>query len=318
MKLCTSTGDFGWYVENNSITEKIKCFKGSKFKYINLSQTGVVPEFFSENDDDWKRLANDWGNAAAEAGVTFVVSHAPLMHFPILNALKDHEDDEYQKSIRAVRRSIEICHILGIKRIVVHACVSLDFTVEDLYRYNTMFYGDLLDLAEKYNIIIMIENWDNHATHFSTGKQLRDFVDHMGHPLFGICWDTAHGNIDKVARELGQYENITAIGNKLKGLHISDNFGDCHHHSWPFAGIINFDSVMQGLLDVGYDGYFTFEASYTLLHQHNLPRHREVWQHNGETVTKLASPSLALKEKAVDLLYEVGKHILTTYDCFEK
>ena len=44
------------------------------------------------------------------------------------------------------------------------------------------------------------------------------------------------------------------IGDKLKGLHISDNFGDSHHHSWPFAGIINFDSVMQGLVDVNYDG----------------------------------------------------------------
>ena len=51
----------------------------------------------------------------------------------------------------------------------------------------------------------------------------------------------------------------------------------------------------QGLLDVQYDGYFTFEASYTLL-----------------------SPSLELKKQAVDLLYEVGKYILETYQCFEE
>ena len=151
-----------------------------------------------------------------------------------------------------------------------------------------------------------------------TGKELRDFVDYIDHPLMGICWDTAHGNCCQKARSFGQYKNIMDIGDKLKGLHISDNFGDSHHHSWPFAGIINFDSVMQGLVDVNYDGYFTFEASYTLLHRYNLPYRRQPWEHNGETIEKLVNPSIELKKQAVDLLYETGKYILKTYDRFEE
>ena len=75
---------------------------------------------------------------------------------------------------------------------------------------------------------------------------------------------------------------------------------------------------MQGLLDVNYDGYFTFEASYTILHQNNMPYRRKAWENNGETVTKLVNPSLELKQKAVDLLFETGKYILETYDCFEE
>ena len=109
-----------------------------------------------------------------------------------------------------------------------------------------------------------------------------------------------------------------AIGDKLKGLHISDNFGDRHHHSWPFSGNINFDSVMQGLLDVDYDGYFTFEASYTLLHNKNLPFKSKPWEYKGKEVTKLYNPSYELKKKGVDLLYETGKHILEAYNCFEE
>ncbi len=316
MKLATSTGDFSWYVDN--ITEKIKCFKGSKFKYINLEQTGTIPEFFAESDDGWKQLADEWGNAAAFAGIQYVVSHAPCLHNPCPGIFKNPEDEEYHANLRAIRRSIEICHILGIDRIVVHACASTDFSVEEFYQYNTMFYGDLLDLAEKYDITLMTENWDSNNYHFSTGKELRDFIDHIGHPLLAACWDTAHGNIDPVSRGIGQYENIAAIGGKLKGMHISDNFGDCHHHSWPFAGTIHFDAVMQGLLDVNYDGYFTFEASYTLLHSNNPPYGRGPWVHNGQTVTKLQSPSLELKKKAVELLYETGKYMLETYDCFEE
>lgn len=315
MKLATSTGDFDCYVP--STVESIKNYKGSKFKYLNLGQQGTF-HFFSNNDDDYKRLANEWGDAAEFAGLGFVVSHAPCLHTPILSAITNPNDEIYCRNIRAIRRSIEICHILGIKRIVVHACTSKNITVEEFYQYNKMFYGDLLDLAEKYNIIIMTENWDSYQYKFSTGKDLRNFIDFIDHPLLAACWDTAHSNIDPVARELGQYENIIALGDKLKGLHISDNFGDCHHHSWPFAGIINFDSIMQGLLDVKYDGYFTFEAGYTLLHHKNIPYHRKEWEHNGETVTKLLNPSFDLKKKAVDLLYETGKYILQTYDCFEE
>ncbi len=316
MKLCTSTGDFSFYVD--SLTEKIKNFKGSKFKYINLEQTGKIHEFFSNDDDDWKRLADDWGEAAEYANVKFVVSHAPCLDAPIPDALKNSDNEEYNLNLRALKRSIEICNILNIDRIVVHPCTSEMFSVEELYEYNKMFYGDLLKVAEKYNIMLLAENMPANSLHFSLGKEMRDFLEFIDHPLLGACWDTAHGNIDLVARKKGQYENIIALGDKLKGVHISDNFGDSHHHSWPFAGVINFDSVVQGLLDVNFDGYFTFEASYTLLHNSNPPYGRQPWNHNGETVRKLLSPSIELKKKAVDLLYEVGQHILNTYNCLEE
>ena len=315
MKLATSTGDFSFYV--NTVAEKVREFKGSKFKYINLEQTGNIPEFFSENDDDWRRLADDFAAARDFSGVEYVVSHAPCLHNPVPEAFEDPQNDTYRANVRAIRRSIEICHILGIDRIVVHACADGKMTEEEFYRYNTMFYREFFDLMEKYNITVMTENWDNNVTHFSTGRELRDFIDYMEHPLLGACWDTAHGNIDGKARGIGQYRNIMDIGDKLKGMHISDNFGDCHHHTWPFAGRINFDSIMQGLIDVNYDGYFTFEASYTLLHQNNPPYGRVGWVHNGENVSKLRSPSIELKKQAVDLLFEIGKYILQTYNCYE-
>lgn len=152
----------------------------------------------------------------------------------------------------------------------------------------------------------------------STGKEMREFIDYVDHPLFGACWDTAHANINRKARTQGQYRCITDLGDRLMGLHISDNFGDGpHQHTWPFAGIINFDSVMQALVDVGYDGPFTMEVSYTLLHSRNLPFHRQPWEHDGQTVTTLLDPSIELKKQAIDLLYETGKYILQSYNCHE-
>ena len=316
MKLATSTGDFSYYVD--SVAEKVSCLKGSSFRYVNLEQPGSVPELYEEGDGGWKHLAELWAKAAEDAGVKYVVSHAPCLHNPVLELFDDPSNETYLRNLRAIRNSIHVCGALGIRRIVVHACPHESFDKKMLYLYNERFYRDLLDLAEKYEITIMTENWDNNKTQFSTGREIREFLDYMNHPLLAACWDTAHGNICKVAREIGQYDNILAIGDKLKGMHISDNFGDVHHHSWPFAGIINFDSVMQGLIDVGYDGYFTFEASYSLLHEKNIPYHRKAWEYKGERITRLLSPSIELKQKAVELLYETGKHIFSTYGCFEE
>ena len=315
MKLATSTGDFGHYVP--TIAQQTACFQGTKFQNINLEQCGEIPELLADGDD-WKRLAEDWGNAATKAGLKFVVSHAPCLHDPVLSALDNPSDETYRVNVRAIRRSIEICHMLGIPRIVVHACPHKDFDKQTFYAYNRRFYAEFFDLMEKYGITVMTENWARDWTKFSTGKEVRDFVDDVAHPLLGVCWDTAHCNISPSARAIGQYENILTVGEKLKGLHIADNFGDTHHHTWPFAGIINFDKVMQALLDVKYDGYFTFEASYTLLHQYNAPYERQAWEKDGKRVEKLLNPSIALKQKAVDLMYDVGEFLLKTYDCFEE
>lgn len=315
MKLSSSTGDFGPYVE--TVPEEVALFRETKFKYINLEQTGSAPELISEREDDWRRFAEACGEAAENAGVTYVMSHAPCLHKAILPALENPDDETYRRNLRIIKRSIEVCHKLKIQSLVIHACPDASFDKETFYRYNQMFYSELLALAEERNVRILTENWDNDGSLFSTGKQLREFVEFMDHPLLGICWDTAHGNIAQNARAIGQYENILALGDKLHGLHISDNFGDVHQHTWPFAGTISFDQIMQGLLDVGYKGYFNFEASYTLLHHTNLPHHRKPWEHEGEIRTTLLDPSVGLKQKAVDLLFDIGQYILETYGCFE-
>lgn len=312
MKLATSTGDFTHYTA--SVADEIRAFRGSPFRCINLEQQAeLCPELFLTDDVSWRKLADDWARAAQDAAVTLAVAHAPCV-----NVFQDLSEETYAVHLRAIRRSIELCHLLNIRRIVVHSCHHFSFSRQETFNRNRQLYSQLFDLMERFGITVMVENWASAETFLTTGAELAEFLDNVDHPLLAACWDTAHGNIDPAARALGQYENITALGKRLKGVHIADNFGDVHHHSWPFAGIVNFDAVMQGLLDVAYDGLFTFEASYTLLHHRNLPYYRQVWQKDSQAVTHLLDPSLSLKQQAVGLLYETGKHILTTYDCFEE
>ena len=55
MKLSSSTGDFSYFAE--TVPQKISCFQDTKFQYLNLEQTGNIPELVSDCDEDWKRSA---------------------------------------------------------------------------------------------------------------------------------------------------------------------------------------------------------------------------------------------------------------------
>ena len=310
MKLSSSTGDFSRYF--NRTSDKVRAFRETKFRYLNLELTGAAIISEMEPID---ALVDELLEAAEYAGVSYITSHAPC-----LNCFDTVKGYGYERTAEIMKRAITVCGKLGIPSTVIHASRIADASDDEFYTKNKAFYELLFPTAEKYGVKILTENMQYYVGHpLSTGEELRRFVDYVDHPLFGVCWDTAHGNLNPYAKEQGQYKCITDIGDKLWSMHISDNFGDgAHHHSWPFAGVINFDEVMQGLLDVNYKGFFNFEASYSLLHHENLPYHRKPWEHNGETVTKLLDPSVALKQKATDLLYECGKYILETYDVFEE
>ena len=147
---------------------------------------------------------------------------------------------------------------------------------------------------------------------FMTGQEMRDFADYVDHPLLHCDWDIGHANM----RGTDQREDILAMGDHLRGLHIQDNFGACDEHIAPFMGTTDMDAVMQGLLEVGYKGYFTFETDNMLLCYGRWPHKRR--QLPSVTERRLAVPPLDLRRKAAAFLYEIGRAILSAYDCFEE
>lgn len=81
----------------------------------------------------------------------------------------------------------------------------------------------------------------------------------------------------------------------------------------PYFGTVNMDDVMYGLLDIGYKGYFTFEASSTL-------RHKDYWLGKRRGFlqdSRLENLQLFMQKQLEKLMYEIGKYILTAYNCFE-
>ena len=98
---------------------------------------------------------------------------------------------------------------------------------------------------------------------------MAEFCDYVNHPLFGACWDTGHANC-----EGHQYEDIIAMGDRLKAIHFNDNRGEKDEHLMPFMGTMSMDDIMHGLLDMGFKGYFTLECDAMLKNGNGWPYKR--------------------------------------------
>ncbi len=318
MKLATTTGDFGGFTQ--SLAENVAFFEGTGFRYLDLSLYRMIYEGSPLLTDEWERWTAEGAEAAAARGFSFCQSHSPDgdMH---------QEGEGFDIFLHGTIRSLEVCAKLGIPHIVVHARDIGGYPSRENRRLNLernrRFFEKLFPTMDKTGVRVLLENTcDNHAPtpqenrrHFpATAAELLELQEFLNHPLLGICWDTGHAHM----QSLDQYDSIMELGSNLKALHVVDNRGDDDSHTAPYQGSVNFDSVMQGLLDSGYQGFFTFEAMNILHNSNSWPHYRKEWIYRGEKVEKLAIVPLELKRQAIALLYQIGRHILETYGCYEE
>lgn len=317
MKLATTTADFKSYAVTPA--DQVRLFEGTGFRFLDLNLYESIYANSPFLDDRWQQWIDDAGEAAAALGIKFCQAHAP-------NGDPHSSGEEQEVFARASRRAIEACSRLAIPAIVVHLRDIGGFPSRENRRLNLQHNRDfirrLIPAMEAVGVRVLIENsCDRHAPtprenirHVpSTAAELLEIVEFIDHPLVGVCWDTGHGHIQGV----NPYQSILELGPALWGVHVADNYGDQDSHVAPFQGTLNLDAVMQGLLDIDYQGYFTFEAGQILRHNNAWPHFRDEWSHHGQAVTRLINVPLELKRQAVALLYQIGKHVLTEYGCFE-
>lgn len=304
MKLATTTSDFAYY--GKGYRESLELIREAGFKYVDLS---MYTPF--ENDelllsDNWKENAKKLREFAENLGLTFVQAHSPGG-----NAL---DENDAQRTIDLTIRSILVCGELGIPNTVVHAGCADGIGKDEFYEKNKVFYEKLFPAMEETGVNVLTENSTNANMHgryyLIDGEDMRNFIKYVNHPLLHGCWDTGHANIEGV-----QYEHIKALGDELYALHINDNCGKMDEHIIPYFGTVNMDDVMHGLIDIGYNGYFTFEATNTLRpadYPYMGSRRRF------ESDKRLFYPSLFMQKHMERLMYEIGEHILKKYDMFSE
>jgi len=309
MRLATTTADFSKYCETPA--EIVRAFEGTGFKYLDYNFYKVIYPGSPFLGDNWMKEVEDAKEAADSLGFQFVQAHSP--DYDPCNPSVNHEE-----GMLATIRSIEACAYLGIENIVVHPGIGYKYPEERQawFDFNKKFYTALFPVMEKTGVNVLIENGAENNVgdrcDFMKAQDMVDFVEYVNHPLLHICWDVGHANM----RNTNQHDDIMLMGKELYALHIQDNQGSFDEHTAPMMGTINMDAIMQGLIESGYKGYFTFEAGNMMPRENSWPHAR--YQFQGNMPSRLMNPSLELRRKAEALLYEIGKFILTSYDVFEE
>ncbi len=303
MKIATTTGDFDRFL--NTYQERIDAVIEAGFKYIDLSLYTIYKNDELLVSNNWKDNAKAILDKTLTKGAMFVQGHSPGGN-PIAG------DSNSEMLIDATIRSIDICGILGIPNIVVHAGTLDGMDKKLFFEKNKKFFDKLIPAMERNNVNVLCENSTQknvgNSYFTNSGKDMKEFVEYINHPLFHACWDTGHGNC-----EGNQYDEILEIGNDLFAVHINDNSGKGDEHIIPYLGTVNMDEVMTALIDIDYKGIFTFEAGSSL-------RPAIYWQGNRmefKRDNRLSEPQLFMQKQIEKLLYDMGVYILKQYDCYE-
>lgn len=240
----------------------LKMLKDAGFTAFDLSlcEKGTdIPELF--RGDDYVSVAKEVRAYADSIGLPCNQSHAVFGSH--LGAAKPDT-----KLFHDTVRCIEIAAIIGAKATVIHPMQFVPYmgNVEFLKKENYEFYKDLVPYAEKHGIIILTENmWqfnpNNKTIVQSTcaeAKEFAEYVDMIDSPYLKACLDIGHTvltgeSVGNMIRTLGR--------DRLFGLHIHDVDTLRDNHTLPYTQKVDFEEMLDGLAEIGYEGDITFEAS---------------------------------------------------------
>jgi len=259
---------------------------------------------------DWRSQCEKTMNHMAKLGMGSKIAHAPSGE-PAAPA-------STHGLLRRTQRAIECCGEMGIENLVYHPGGQMGMTHKEYMDFNVNYVRCLIPTLEKHHVNLLLENvgrWDE-SFYDHDADEMLELIDAVNHPLYHACLDTGHLSL----QDGDQYQTIRQLGSHLKGLHIQDNFGSlpvtlCNRawrqdlHVAPLMGCVDFDEVMRGLLDIGFDGLFNIESE--------SPRCSGDSKSAYVRDEKLRYMNLELVEEYYTWIYDVAKHVLTTYGAYE-
>lgn len=299
MKLATTTGDFHGYT--HSQTECLRYIREAGFRYADYSFGVDYTHRIGAYAENYEAYFDEITAASDKLGIRLVQAHSPMG-----TPLTDPDGIFLADTIRCV----DACGAWGIPNLVVHSGYTPGLTVKETFAANREFFMPILERAERYGVNILVENFNKMCVPglywIDNATDLLGLIEYVDHPLFHAVWDAGHANL----QEMSQDGELRLLGSHVRALHIQDNLGDTDSHLLPFLGTMSLDAVMNGLLDIGYNGYFTFEVGGIF----TPPQQRRSFERD----TRLRKAPLALKLAAESYLYELGKCVLEAYGCFEE
>ncbi|MDU0355927.1 sugar phosphate isomerase/epimerase family protein [Paraglaciecola aquimarina] len=106
--------------------------------------------------------------------------------------------------------------------------------------------------AKQANVTLCLEFLNRFECYLvNTTGQSKYIVDQVNSPFIGIHYDTHHAHLEESNLKLA----IQDAGNRIKHVHFSES-----HRGMLGQGLVDWQSNVQGLQAIQYDGWITIEA----------------------------------------------------------
>ncbi len=167
-------------------------------------------------------------------------------------------------AIDYVKSNIEFAGQLGadIVTFTPTACmkISPEAAVEREWEWAREAAAELAAEAGGAGVKLVLEPWNRYETYLITrAEQAIRFIDEVDSPHLGYMADTFHMSIE----EPDIAAAIRAAGSRLSHVHLADS-----NRAAPGQGHTDFVSIMQAIIDTGYQGWISYEL---------LPAAGDVW-----------------------------------------
>lgn len=242
-KVGTSSGLF-----NDFSSEEFESFRKSGIEFIEIG-SGV---FRNKSDKECKEWVEDIRTKSEAAGIKIWSIHLP---FSRTYDVSTRNDTDRVNMINECTRIMNLCTPLNPSKFVIHGSSE---PIPDSIR------AERIDLcvaslkiltaeAQKVNGQLALECLPRTCLGNTSGELL-NIVNAVGDNL-GVCFDSNH-----LLKEKPE-EFVQKAGKLISTVHISDYDGIDERHWLPGDGVINWNSVVSGLVNSGFKGPFMFEAS---------------------------------------------------------
>jgi sugar phosphate isomerase/epimerase len=224
--------------------------------FIQLKEAGIdyaelglrAPQFYGDTSEreEFCRVIKE---AASQAEVTIWSIHIP---YGKAWDISDPSETVRQEVIKRHQKLFEIFAILQPKKSVIHPSYEPNPPEEREARFEACrkSLAILAPEAESYGVELVIENLPRTCLGNSS-EEILWLLEGM--ESLGVCCDVNHLLIET------PQEFIQKVGSKITTLHISDYDGIDEKH-WPLGkGIIEWNLVLESLLQAGYSGPFLLE-----------------------------------------------------------
>ncbi len=267
MRISTTTGICGTVLWTQkmyfSCEDAIRAVAAAGFDAIDMSFETYGRAGLPLTRPDWRDWVKRQKEICDAVGLPITQGHA---HFYTSAQAREFTPLDREEHTVMILRDIEAAGICQVPWLVIHPENAYDgagYSRRMTLKRETERFKRFGEAAARCGVGIAIENIgkNKNGDKFfgTTPEELLELLDCLGDDdLFGICWDTGHGNLNKI----NQPEAIRQMGKHLKALHVNDNRGEKDEHQLPYLGNIPWEPLMLALKEVEYAGDFTYEVIY--------------------------------------------------------